>query len=247
MANREAVDANRAWRHPNALAGRSAAFWIGPLAMANLVLLVVAWFLPIMTLTKFWFWSDRVSLWETASGLLLQGEILLFLIVAGFSMIFPAVKLLAAGWVWARVDAASPGGSRAVRLMEALGRWSMIDVFVFSPDRRADRRGGEGVAGHRCRRAQRRLRLRRRRRPVDRAHGLDRPGAEESGRRLGAARGTRTPDPLITNQMLYQLSYCGAAVSDGHRYRPADSEYQAASHRASALSGSASPSSESYQ
>ncbi len=130
MANREAVDANRAWRHPNALAGRSAAFWIGPLAMANLVLLVVAWFLPIMTLTKFWFWSDRVSLWETASGLLLQGEILLFLIVAGFSMIFPAVKLLAAGWVWARVDAASPGGSRAVRLMEALGRWSMIDVFV---------------------------------------------------------------------------------------------------------------------
>ena len=26
-----------------------------------------------------------------------------------------------------------------------------------------------------------------------------------------AARGTRTPDPLITNQVLYQLSYGGAA------------------------------------
>ena len=25
----------------------------------------------------------------------------------------------------------------------------------------------------------------------------------------GAARGTRTPDPLITNEVLYQLSYCG--------------------------------------
>lgn len=25
----------------------------------------------------------------------------------------------------------------------------------------------------------------------------------------GAARGTRTPDPLITNEMLYRLSYCG--------------------------------------
>ena len=45
-------------------------------------------------------------------------------------MVFPAAKLLAAGWVWARVDAASGGGHRAVRLMEALGRWSMIDVFV---------------------------------------------------------------------------------------------------------------------
>ena len=27
--------------------------------------------------------------------------------------------------------------------------------------------------------------------------------------KLGAARGTRTPDPVITNDVLYQLSYCG--------------------------------------
>ena len=34
----------------------------------------------------------------------------------------------------------------------------------------------------------------------------------------GAARGTRTPDPVITNDVLYQLSYCGikdlATVTD---------------------------------
>ena len=29
--------------------------------------------------------------------------------------------------------------------------------------------------------------------------------------RCGAARGTRTPDPIITNDVLYQLSYCGVA------------------------------------
>lgn len=130
MPEETPAGAVRRWRHPNALAGQAGGFWIGPLAAGNLALLVAAWFLPIMTLTKFWFWSDRVSLWETAAGLLVQGEILLFAIVAGFSMVFPAAKLLTAGWVWARVDAASPGGSRAVRLMEALGRWSMIDVFV---------------------------------------------------------------------------------------------------------------------
>ena len=28
----------------------------------------------------------------------------------------------------------------------------------------------------------------------------------------GATRGTRTPDHLITNQKLYQLSYCGFKV-----------------------------------
>ena len=28
-------------------------------------------------------------------------------------------------------------------------------------------------------------------------------------RETGAAGGTRTPDPIITNDVLYQLSYCG--------------------------------------
>ena len=30
---------------------------------------------------------------------------------------------------------------------------------------------------------------------------------------IGAARGIRTPDPLITNEVLYQLSYCGDRAS----------------------------------
>ena len=32
-------------------------------------------------------------------------------------------------------------------------------------------------------------------------------------RENGAGEGTRTPDPLITNQMLYQLSYAGLAIA----------------------------------
>jgi hypothetical protein len=31
----------------------------------------------------------------------------------------------------------------------------------------------------------------------------------EKQKKLGAARGIRTPDPIITNDVLYQLSYCG--------------------------------------
>src|ERR1700759_4812563 len=31
----------------------------------------------------------------------------------------------------------------------------------------------------------------------------------------GAARGTRTPDPVITNDVLYQLSYCGGPWKRG--------------------------------
>ena len=34
----------------------------------------------------------------------------------------------------------------------------------------------------------------------------------------GAARGIRTPDPIITNDVLYQLSYCGAAGALCYRW-----------------------------
>ena len=34
-------------------------------------------------------------------------------------------------------------------------------------------------------------------------------GIWQSKGKTGAAEGTRTPDPIITNDVLYQLSYCG--------------------------------------
>ena len=49
----------------------------------------------------------------------------------------------------------------------------------------------------------------------------------------GAARGIRTPDPLITNEVLYQLSYCGDAgpiyaPPRGKARRPATSSCEVA-------------------
>jgi hypothetical protein len=37
------------------------------------------------------------------------------------------------------------------------------------------------------------------------------------GLSVGAARGIRTPDPIITNDVLYRLSYCGVARGDNPR------------------------------
>lgn len=36
--------------------------------------------------------------------------------------------------------------------------------------------------------------------------------SDRLGEAYGAARGIRTPDPIITNDVLYQLSYCGVCV-----------------------------------
>jgi hypothetical protein len=44
--------------------------------------------------------------------------------------------------------------------------------------------------------------------------GMHSVALEEGFReRIGAARGIRTPDPIITNDVLYQLSYCGLTAS----------------------------------
>ncbi len=37
----------------------------------------------------------------------------------------------------------------------------------------------------------------------------DRLTAQPVSRKIGAARGIRTPDPRFTKAVLYQLSYCG--------------------------------------
>ena len=40
-------------------------------------------------------------------------------------------------------------------------------------------------------------------------------------KKAGAARGIRTPDPVITNDVLYRLSYCGLFRRERYRLRGA--------------------------
>jgi paraquat-inducible protein A len=117
--------------HPNALALTRRGFWLGPAMVAALVLLVVAWFLPTMTVEKVpWIWSTKFSIWRVVQGLYADGEYFIFAIIVLFSMVFPVVKLVAGLWVWARVDAFATGARRAIGLVGVLGKWSMLDVFV---------------------------------------------------------------------------------------------------------------------
>src|SRR5689334_20533362 len=86
--------------HPNALA---------------LGLLVVAWFLPTMTVERVpWIWRTKFSIWRVVGGLYADREYFIFAVIVLFSMVFPVVKLVAGLFVWARVDALSTGARRAV-------------------------------------------------------------------------------------------------------------------------------------
>ena len=117
--------------HPNALALTRRGWWLGPAMLVSLGLLVVAWFLPTMTVEKVpWIWSTKFSIWRVIGGLYADREYFILAVIVLFSMVFPVVKLIAGLWVWARVDALSNGARRAVGFVGALGKWSMVDVFV---------------------------------------------------------------------------------------------------------------------
>lgn len=94
------------------------------------LMLLVAWFVPMMSVERFIFWQDDLSFAQALYELIEAGETGLFVLLFLFSVIFPAAKLSLAFVLWRRVDAKGPDLTRYLGLIEHFGRWSMLDVFV---------------------------------------------------------------------------------------------------------------------
>ncbi len=102
----------------------------GPAILIGVPLLVAGWTMPLMTVKRLVFLSDRVSLLGALIDLWTADQLFLFLIVAVFSVIFPAAKLLVASYVWYLADTADARLPRIVGWLSELAKWSMLDVFV---------------------------------------------------------------------------------------------------------------------
>jgi paraquat-inducible protein A len=101
----------------------------------KLVLLITCVFLgiglvsPIITLKKFVVMETTFSVLGGVVELLKEGQVFLFLIITGFSVLLPMLKigvltrLLGAGQQTATLD-------RYLHWMHLYGKWSMLDVFV---------------------------------------------------------------------------------------------------------------------
>lgn len=92
-------------------------------------LLMAGWLLPMMTLSRFVFLSQEVSLLQGIWELAREGEVFLFVLLAAFSILFPAVKILLGLLIWYGA-VSSHRQSHWLRWLDVLGRWSMLDVFV---------------------------------------------------------------------------------------------------------------------
>ncbi|HSR71343.1 MAG TPA: paraquat-inducible protein A [Kiloniellales bacterium] len=119
-------------RHPRSLAARAqgADRLLGPFFLLVSVLLIAGWLLPIMTVRKLVFFTEPISILEGTAALWRADQIFLFLVIALFSIVFPAAKMLLALGLWYGADATNPNIARTLDWLEAFGRWSMLDVFV---------------------------------------------------------------------------------------------------------------------
>jgi paraquat-inducible protein A len=103
---------------------------LGPgIAVAG-IMLVFGWTLPIMTISKLVFFAERISILDGIVVLWREEQVFLCLVVALFSILFPALKLSAALWLWYGVDAGNSTLAVSLDRLEIFGRWSMLDVFL---------------------------------------------------------------------------------------------------------------------
>ncbi|GAB4571154.1 MAG: hypothetical protein Tsb008_01610 [Rhodothalassiaceae bacterium] len=99
------------------------------LIVAAALSLAVGFGLPVLRIQRFFFFTDSVSLPEMILALIGDGEIAIGLILFLFTIVFPVAKLLWLMLLWWRPTAQ---GLRSLRLLAAMGRWSMLDILVLA-------------------------------------------------------------------------------------------------------------------
>lgn len=113
-----------------AIAGREVAILFLLLLCAT-GLFVAGLVLPMLTITRLLVFSHSFSVVTGVYQLWQNGHFLLFVIVAGFSVVMPLFKIVVlCRLILHRAHYRSPGFERLLHLMHEYGRWAMLDVMV---------------------------------------------------------------------------------------------------------------------
>ncbi len=92
--------------------------------------LAIGLFAPILTLSKFVLVKSTFSVFSGVLQLFKEGQYFLFLIIAGFSVLLPIIKLGVLDKVIFQPEVISAPTQRYLHWIQKLGKWSMLDVFV---------------------------------------------------------------------------------------------------------------------
>jgi len=94
------------------------------------LLLLVGLAAPVITLKKFILVENTFSVLSGVIELLEKGQFFLFLLLTGFSVVLPLLKLRVLYLLVSRREAMQPRVRKLLHWMHLYGKWSMLDVFV---------------------------------------------------------------------------------------------------------------------
>jgi paraquat-inducible protein A len=95
-----------------------------------MLLLAVGLVAPIVTLNRFILVHNTFSVLSGVVALLREGQYFLFLLLTGFSVVLPVLKLAVLYRLVSRNTATHERMKRLLHWMHLYGKWSMLDVFV---------------------------------------------------------------------------------------------------------------------
>ena len=98
--------------------------------IAIVIFLVAGLSAPIITLEKFYFFNNTVSILSGLLELIEEGQVLLFMIIVLFSIIIPVLKLLVLNKLLSPSLNDQESLNKYLTWMHHYGKWSMLDVFV---------------------------------------------------------------------------------------------------------------------
>ncbi len=100
--------------------------------LGSTLLLLLSWYLPLMSIRTAVIFFDEVSILGAMAVLYQDGFTFLAVLVLVFAIIFPALKLFVMGIAWrgATRDQSLDAVSGPLSLFDRLGKWSMLDVFI---------------------------------------------------------------------------------------------------------------------
>lgn len=94
------------------------------------VLLAVGLVSPIITINKFVLIENTFSVHSGVIQLLKEGKIFLFIVITGFSIMLPLLKIAVLFTLLSIKEAGAGKLERYLHWMHVYGKWSMLDVFV---------------------------------------------------------------------------------------------------------------------
>lgn len=98
--------------------------------MVAALLLAVGLFAPIATMNKFILVQNTFSVLSGVLALFQEGQFFLFILITGFSVVLPVLKLGVLYRLVSRNAAMQEQTKRLLHWMHLYGKWSMLDVFV---------------------------------------------------------------------------------------------------------------------